>query len=148
MRCRLLVILHLLIIVGLLLIVVVKNMSRANAEGSQLGRSQRCVGVKDGREDIDVEELLERLIPLALNNLLVAPHNLQALLHDIQALICASTHLKDASEHLQKAAVGAGGRRGTTNVGSMRRSSSRSSRRTSTRSPWILRHCGAKSIMS
>jgi hypothetical protein len=40
MRCRLLVVLHLLIVTGLLLIVVVGNMSRANAEGSQLGRSQ------------------------------------------------------------------------------------------------------------
>jgi competence protein ComGC len=40
MRCRLLVILHLLIIVGLLLVVIIGNMSRANAEVSQLDRSQ------------------------------------------------------------------------------------------------------------
>jgi hypothetical protein len=40
MWCRLLIVLHLLIVVGLLLIViVVGNTSRANAEGSQLGRS-------------------------------------------------------------------------------------------------------------
>jgi hypothetical protein len=38
MRCRLLVVVHLLIVDGLLLITVVENMSRANAEGSQLGR--------------------------------------------------------------------------------------------------------------
>jgi hypothetical protein len=41
MKCWLLVILRLLIVIGLLLIdVVVRNMSRANAEGSQFGRSQ------------------------------------------------------------------------------------------------------------
>jgi hypothetical protein len=91
-----------------------------------------------------VGELLEWLIPLAVNNLLVASHNLRALLHDIQALIRASTHRKDASEHLQKAIVGVGGRRGTTVAGSARRSS----KRTSTRSPRILRHCGVKRIMS
>jgi hypothetical protein len=39
MRCRLLIVLHLLIIAGLLLIIIIRNMSRANAEGSQLGRS-------------------------------------------------------------------------------------------------------------
>jgi hypothetical protein len=117
-------------------------------KGSQLSRSQRGVGVGDGREDRDVEELLEWLVPLAVNNLLVVPHNLQVLLYDIQALIRALTHHKDASEHLQKAAVGTEGRRGTTVAGSVRRSSSWSSRRTSTRSPRILRHCGAKRIMS
>jgi hypothetical protein len=41
MRCRLLVIHRLLIVTGLLLIVViVGNTSKANAEGSQLSRSQ------------------------------------------------------------------------------------------------------------
>jgi hypothetical protein len=35
------------------------------------------------REDRDVGELLERLISLAVNNLLVAPHNLKALIHHI-----------------------------------------------------------------
>jgi hypothetical protein len=80
MWCRLLVVLHFLIIIGLLLIVIVENMSRANAESNQLGRSQRCVGVGDGREDRDVRELLEQLVLLVVNNLLVAPHNLQALL--------------------------------------------------------------------
>jgi hypothetical protein len=43
---------------------------------------------------------MERLILLAVNNLLVAPHNLQVLLHDIQALIYVPIHHKDASEHL------------------------------------------------
>jgi hypothetical protein len=32
---------------------------------------------------MNVRELLERLIPLAVNNLLVAPHNLWALIHHI-----------------------------------------------------------------
>jgi hypothetical protein len=81
-----------------------------------------------------------------MNDLLVAPHNLQALLHDIQSLIRALTHHKDASEHLQKAVVGVGGRRGTTAMGSARRS--RSSRRTSMRSPWILRHYRVKRVMT
>jgi hypothetical protein len=77
MWCRLLIVLHLLIILGLLLIiVVVKNMSRANAEGIQLGRSQQGLGVRDGREDRNVGKLQERLIPLTMNDLLVAPHNL------------------------------------------------------------------------
>jgi hypothetical protein len=119
-------------------------MSRVNAEGSQLSRSQRDIGVRVGWEDRGVGELLEWLVPLAMNNFLAAPHNLQVLLHDIQSLIRASTYRKDASEHLQKATVGAGGRRVTTAVGSVRRSS----RRTSTRSPRILWHCGAKRIMS
>jgi hypothetical protein len=138
MRCLLLVVLCLLIVASLLLIVVIRNMSRANAEGNQLCRSQRGVGVGDMREDRDIGELLERLVPLVVNNLLVAPHNLQVLLHEIQALIHASTHHKDTSEHLQKAAASAGGRRGTSATGSVRRSSSRR-RRTSTRSPQILR---------
>jgi hypothetical protein len=42
------------------------------------------VGVGDWREDMDIGELLERLVPLAVNNLLVAPHNLKALIHHIR----------------------------------------------------------------
>jgi hypothetical protein len=56
---------------------------QANAESSQLGRSQRAVGIRGGLEDSDVGELLEQLIPLVVNNLLVAPHNLKALIHHI-----------------------------------------------------------------
>jgi hypothetical protein len=59
MQCRLLVVLRLLIIVGRLLIIIVENISWANAKGSQLGRSQRGVGIGDGREDRDIEVLLE-----------------------------------------------------------------------------------------
>jgi hypothetical protein len=40
MWCRLLIVLRLLIIAGLLLIVIIENMSKANTEGSQLGWSQ------------------------------------------------------------------------------------------------------------
>jgi hypothetical protein len=58
-------------------------MSRTNAKSSQLGRCQRAVGVRDGREDRDIGELLEWLVPLAVNNLLVALHNLKALIHHI-----------------------------------------------------------------
>jgi hypothetical protein len=121
-QCQLLVVLCLLIIVGLLLIIIVRNMNRANAEGSQLSRSQRGVGVRDGDgwDDRNIGKLQERLIPLAMNDLLVAPQNLQVLLHDFQALIRAPTHRKDASEHLQKVVVGARGRRGTTTTGSAR----------------------------
>jgi hypothetical protein len=101
-RNRLLIILHLFIVViGLRLIVVIRrNMSRANAKSSQLSRSQRAVGVGDGREDMDVEELLERLVLLAVNNLLVAPHNLKVLIHHIQTLISAPACGKDTPEHL------------------------------------------------
>jgi hypothetical protein len=71
---RLLDVLRFLIIVGLCLIVVVRrNTSRTNAKSSQLSRSQRAVGVGDGWEDRDVRELLEWLVPLAVNNLLVVP---------------------------------------------------------------------------
>jgi hypothetical protein len=99
-------------------------------------------------EDRDIEELLERLIPLAVNNLLVVPHNLKALIHHIQTLISASACGKDTSEHLQDAGVGSRSRGGTTTVGSARRSNNRSSRRTSTRSPLILGHCRAKRVMT
>jgi hypothetical protein len=45
---------------------------------------------QDGREDRDIGEILERRIPLAMNNLLVTPHNLKALMHHIQTLISVS----------------------------------------------------------
>jgi hypothetical protein len=135
---RLLIVLRLLVIVSLRLIIVVwRNTSRANAKSNQLGRSQRAVGVRD------VGELLERLIPLVVNNLLVAPHNLKVLIHHIQTLISAPACGKDTPEHLQDARVGSKSRGSTTTVGSVRMSSSK----TSTRSPWILRHYWAKRIM-
>jgi hypothetical protein len=60
MQCQLLVVLRLLIIVGrLLIIIIIENISWANAKSSQLGRSQRGVGIGDGREDRDIEVLLE-----------------------------------------------------------------------------------------
>jgi hypothetical protein len=104
-------------------------MSRANAKSSQLGRSQRAIGVGDRQEDRDVGELLERLVPLAMNNLLVMPHNLKAMIHHIQMLISVPACGKDTLEHLQDVRVG-----GTTTVCSARRSSWRRSRRTSMRS--------------
>jgi hypothetical protein len=118
-RSRLLVVLCLLVIIGLRLIAVIRrNMSRANVESSQLGRSQRAVGVRDGQEDRDVRELLERLIPLAVNNLLVVLHNLKALIHHIHALISASACGKDTPEHLQDAGVGSRSKGGTTTASS------------------------------
>jgi hypothetical protein len=104
---QLLVVLHLLVIVGLRLIVVDRrNMTMVNAESSQLDRSQWAIGVGDGSEDRDVRELLEQLVPLAVNNLLVALHNLKALIHHIQTLISAPACGKDTPEHLQDAGVG------------------------------------------
>jgi hypothetical protein len=126
-----------------LIVVVQRNMSRANAKSSQLSRSQWAVGVGDGREDRDVGELLEWLIPLAVNNLLVVPHNLKALIHHIQTLISASTCSKDTLEHLQDAEVESKSGGGTTTADS----ASKSSRRTSTISPWILGHCRVKRVM-
>jgi hypothetical protein len=144
-RSRLLIVLRLLVIVGLRLIVIARiNISKANAENSQLGRSQRVVGVEDRREDRDIGELLERLIPLAVNNLLVAPHNLKALIHHIHTLISAPACGKDTPEHLKNARVGSKSEGGTTTAGSARRSS----RITSTRSPWIIGHCTAKRLMT
>jgi hypothetical protein len=82
-----------------------------------------------------------------MNNLLVASHNLKALIHHIQMLISALTCGKDTPEHLQDAGVGSRSGGGTTTAGSAR-SSSMSSRRTSTRSPWILGHCRVKRVMT
>jgi hypothetical protein len=96
---------------------------------------------------MDVDELLERLVPLAVNNLLVAPHNLKALIHHIQTLISAPTCGKDTLKHLQDVGVGSRSGGGTTTAGSVRRSNIRSSIRTSTRSTWILGHYKAKRVM-
>jgi hypothetical protein len=76
------------------------------------------------------------------------PHNLKALIHHIQTLIGAPACGKDTSEHLQDAGVGSRSGEGTTTVGRARRSISRSSKRTSTRSHWILGHCRAKIVMT
>jgi hypothetical protein len=66
-----------------LIVIIQRNMSRANAKSSELGRSQRAIGVGDRQVDRDVGELLERLISLVVNNLLVASHNLKALIYHI-----------------------------------------------------------------
>jgi hypothetical protein len=66
-----------------LIVIIQRNMSRANAKSNELDRSQRAIGVEDGRVDRDIRELLERLISLVVNNLLVASHNLKALIHHI-----------------------------------------------------------------
>jgi hypothetical protein len=139
----LLVVFCLLIVIDLRLIVIIRrNTSKANAESSQLDRSQQAVGV--GREDKDIGELLERLIPLVVNNLLVTPHNLKVSIHHIQMMISAPTSGKDTLEHLQDAGVSSRSRGGTTTEGSVRRSS----RRTSMRSTWVLDHCRAKRVMT
>jgi hypothetical protein len=84
----LLVVLCLLVVADLLLlIIVVINSSRTNTEGSPLSKSQQGLGIRDRWVDRDVWELKERLILLAVNDLLVGLNNLQMLLHDIHALI-------------------------------------------------------------
>jgi hypothetical protein len=106
MWCRLLIIRHLLIIIGLLLIVVVvRNTSRSNAKGSQLGRSKRGIGVWDGWEGRYIRKLLERLIRL-VNGLLITPHNLKVLIQQIHALIRVPTHDKDTLKNLQDSRAG------------------------------------------
>jgi hypothetical protein len=70
------------------------------------------------------------------------------LIHHIQTLISALACGKDTLEHFQDVRVGNRSGGGTTSAGSARRSSSRSSKRTSTRSPWILRHCKVKRVMT
>jgi hypothetical protein len=102
---HLLIILHLHVVIGLLfiiIIIIVVNSSRTNTKGSQLSRSQQGIGVRDRWEDTDVRKLKKRLIPLAMDNLLVASHNLKVLLHDIHALIRVPAHSKNASKHLRK----------------------------------------------
>jgi hypothetical protein len=145
----LLVVCHLLIIDGGLLIipVIIRDMSKTNAKSGQLSSSQQGIRVGDGWVDRDVRELKEWLIPLTVNDLLVVPNNLQALLHDIHVLIHAPACFKDTPEHLQDDGVETRSGGGTTAMGSAGMSGSRS-RRTSTRSPWILGHYGAKRLMS
>jgi hypothetical protein len=119
MQCRLLIVLRLLIVVGLLLIIiVVGNTSGSNAEGNQLGRSQRGLGAGDGREDWYIRKLLKRLISLAVNDLLIAPHNLKALIQHIHALIHEPACGKATPEHLQDVGAGTSCGGGTTTVGS------------------------------
>jgi hypothetical protein len=57
---------------------------------------------------MDVLELLERLVPLAVNNLLVAPHNLKMLIHHIQTLISASACGKDTQSIFKMPELGVG----------------------------------------
>jgi hypothetical protein len=73
---------------------------------------------------------------------------MNVMIHHIQTLISAPSCGKDTPKHLQDVGVESRSRGGTTTTGSARRSSSRSSRRTSTISPWILRHCRAKRVMT
>jgi hypothetical protein len=69
------------------------------------------------------------------------------LIHHIQTLISEPACGKDTPEHLQDAKVGSRSGGATTTVSNVRRRSSRSSRRTSMRSPWILGHYRAKRVM-
>jgi hypothetical protein len=96
----LLVVLRLLVAIDLITIIIVVNTSRTNTKGSQLSGSQRVIRVGDGWVDKDIGELKERLIPLTVNNLLVASNYLKVLIHHIQVLVYATTHDKDTSEHL------------------------------------------------
>jgi hypothetical protein len=118
---RLLIVLHLLIVVGGLLLLIIiggggKRMRGTDAKSSQLSRSQWGIGIMGGRVDRHVRELNKRLIPLTMNDLLVAVNNMNVLLHHIHAQICAAAHGEDTSEHLQETGVLRGGR-GTTATG-------------------------------
>jgi hypothetical protein len=145
---QLLAVFRLLIVVGLLsiIIVVIRDTSGTDAKSSQLSMSQRGIWVGDGLEDRYVGELKEQLMPLIVDDLLVAPNNLKVLFHHIHALICAPAHSEYGFEHLQETKVGAGGGGDTTVAGSARMSHSWT-RRASMMSPWILGHCGAKRLM-
>jgi hypothetical protein len=110
---ELLIVIHLLIVVGglllIIIVVIVGSTSGTNAKSSQLSRSQRGIGVVNGRVDGHSREPKKWLIPRTMDNLLVAPNYLKALLHHIHALICVGAHSKHALEHLQEARVGARG---------------------------------------
>jgi hypothetical protein len=148
--CGLLVILHLLIVIGGLLLLIIIGSGRStrgsHAKSGQLSRSQWGIGVINGRVDGHVLELKKRLIPLTVDNLLVAPNDLNALLHHIHALICAVAHGKDTTEHLQNPGVGARGGGGTTAAGSASRSHGWRRRRRAM-GPWILGNGWMKCLM-
>jgi hypothetical protein len=150
---QLLIVLGLLIIVGLIFIIIVvikagRSMRGTNVKDGQLSRSQRGIGVEYGREDRHTRELMEWLIPLTVNDLLVAADNLHALLYHIQTLIGAAAHGEDTSKHLQGPGVGAGGGGGgITTSGSVSRSHNWRRRR-SMMSHWILGNYGMKRPMS
>jgi hypothetical protein len=117
---------HLLVIVGSLLLLIIidvigRSMRGSHAKSGQLSRSQRNIGVVNGRVDGHVKELKERLIPLTMNDLLIVVNNLHLLLYHIHALICVTTHGEDAPKHLQKIRVLRGGR-DTITAGSVSRS--------------------------
>jgi hypothetical protein len=146
---ELLIVLCLLIVIGGLLIiivvvvvvvVVVGSMSGTDANSSQLTRSQQGIGVRDGWVDGHVRELKKCLIPLTMNDLLVASDDLNVLLHHLHTLICATAHGKDTPEHLRDAKVGARGGGGAGR-------SHNWSRRAFMMSPWILEHYVAKRVM-
>jgi hypothetical protein len=149
---QLLIILCLIVVIGDLLIIIViivivrRSIRGAHAKGSQLSRSQGGIGVDDRWIDGHVGELKKRLIPLIVNDLLVAVDNQHALLYHIQTLIYEAAHVEDTLEHLQESGDGARGGVGTTTVGSVSRSHSWRRRR-SAMSPWILGNCGAKRLM-
>jgi hypothetical protein len=86
--------------------------------------------------DGHVWKLNQGLIPLIVNDLLIAMNNVKSGLHHIHALICVTSHDKDTLEHLQEPRVGAGGGGGTTVVGSVSRS--HIWRRRSATASWIL----------
>jgi hypothetical protein len=109
-------------------------------------KAANTAGVRDGWEDGHVRELLEWLIPLTMNDLLVAANNLHALLNDIQSPIRAATHGEDTLEHLQHPGALRRGRGGTTAAGGAWGSHNRR-RRGSVMSPQILRHCGTEWLM-
>jgi hypothetical protein len=101
------VILRLLIIVYLIFIIIVvvatgRSIRGAYAKGGQLSRSQRGIGVGDGWVNEHIRELKKWLIPLTMNNLLVAADNLHALLNDIQTLISATAHGEDTHNIFKK----------------------------------------------
>jgi hypothetical protein len=73
-----------------------------------------------GRVDRLLRELNKKVIPLAMNNLLVHVKSVDAVIHDIHALVCAMAHEKDTPEHLQDARISTGGSGGTTTTGSAR----------------------------
>jgi hypothetical protein len=114
---QLLVVLRLLIVIGLpfiIIIIIVGSTCRTDAKRSQLSRNQQGIGVINWRVDGHVRELKKWLIPLTVNDLLVALDDLNALLHHLCELIYAMTHGKYTPEHLQDGGIGARGGGGTT----------------------------------
>jgi hypothetical protein len=133
---------------------LVASSSSSSSSGARVGpmpKATNSIGVSEHRDwgwvvRRHVRELKKWLIPLNVDNLLVALNYLKVQIHHIHVLIRVTAHGKDTPEHLQEVGVGATRGGGTTTAGRARRSHSWR-RRSSVVSPRILGQCEVKRVM-